>query len=91
MYPVFSFFLLSSFQLQWKNKNLCKRVYLYASTYVMQPMVRFFFVLFLLENKKLFGVAMVVLPIYRRYICKVCTKRRYCSIGGGTCMSAWCR
>lgn len=39
-------------------------------------MISFF--LFLLENKKLFGVAMVVLLIYRRYVCIVCTKRMYC-------------
>jgi len=44
--------------------------------YATHGMISLFFCFY--SKKKLFGVAMVVLPIYRRYVCKVCTKRMYC-------------
>lgn len=58
MYPVFFSFVISITMEEQKN---CVS----ACTHGMI----FGFFLFLLENQKLFGIAMVVLPIYRRYVC----------------------
>lgn len=44
--------------------------------YATHGTTSFFLFYFYSKNSNL--VAMVVLPIYRRYVCKICTKRRYC-------------
>lgn len=97
MYPVFFLFLsffLSSFQLQRKNKKLCKRVSVCEYLHTLcNPWYDFFSFLFLLEKKRNFWSPwlyyLYIGGMYVRYVPSECTA---CSInGGGTCMSAWCR